>query len=72
VKLIITVNFDPGTVPQVRERVTRMPGKVGELIVAPLRRQLEDNLWITPEWMGIDPATYRPAKIGRITTRLEQ
>jgi len=72
VKLIITVNFDPGDVPNVRERVTRVPGYVGEMIIGPLREQLENNLWINyPELMGYDPATFRPAKIGRITTRLE-
>lgn len=69
-KLIITVDFDPGDVPNVRERVTRMPGKIGELIVQPLREQLEDNLHITPEWIGIEPSTFHPARVGRITTRL--
>lgn len=72
VKLIITVNFDPGDVPSVRERVTNMKGYVGDLIPPLIRQQLEDNLHITPEWTGLDPATFRPAKVGRITTRLEQ
>lgn len=70
-KLVITVNFDPGDVPNVRERTTNMRGKVGENIVDVIREVLGDNLWITPEWMGFDPKTFRPAKVGRITTRLE-
>lgn len=71
-KLIITVNFEPGDVPRIRERVTRMPGKIGEDIVHDIRERLENNLHITPEWMGYDPATFRPARVGRITTRLER
>jgi hypothetical protein len=71
-KLIITVNFDPGDVPHIRERVTNMRGKVGDLIPHLIRLQLEDNLYFTPESHGLDPATFRPAKVGRITTRLER
>lgn len=69
-KLVITVNIDPGDVPNVRERVTRMPGYVGELVIAQMRTQIEDNLHIVPEYIGLDPKTFRPAKVGRITTRL--
>ena len=71
-RLIITVNLDPGDVPNIRERVTNVKGMVGDLIPPLIRTQLEDNLHITPEWSGFDPAMFRPAKIGRITTRLEQ
>jgi hypothetical protein len=70
-KLIITVNFDPGDVPNIRKRVTNVKGYVGEDVVLGLREVLANNLWYTPEYHGVDPGTFRPAKVGLITTRLE-
>lgn len=70
-RLTITADFDPGDTPNVRERVTNLRGKVGALVVDAVRAQIEENLHINPEWMGFDPGTYRPARVGRITTALE-
>jgi hypothetical protein len=70
-KLIITVNLDPGDVPEIRKRVTNMHGYIGQDVVRAVRAVLLENLWFSPEYHNINPETFRPAKVGRITTRLE-
>ena len=72
-KVIYTVEVDPGDCPEIRGRLRTGDRWVGSWVVKAIRESMKEAIyvWHPTERYGGDPATYREPKIGRITMRIE-
>lgn len=73
-KVIYTVDLDPGDSPEVRGRLRIQKNRVGYGVVEAIRKAMEEALWVwsvEDRYKGFTDTTYRQPHVGQITMRIE-